>query len=385
MKKVILFCACFFILTGCGNKIEIPSLGIVSGIGIDKTEKGFLITAQIVNPDYVAGNKTNKLPVFVIQGEGESIFQAYRMLNTLTTKVVFLPHLDVMVVSEELAKEGINDILDFALRNVKIRPDVNILVAKDVTAADVMQVLDAGTTIPDQELNTISGICASCESVKLSKNLYDVANLIQKKGANLVVNAVTITGDVAMGAEEKNIELINSPAKLETKELAAFNEDKFVGFLNYQESKAYNIMNGESRKYVISTKVEDKYLITFEARKNKVEIKTDLDQKKITVNCELTGALMDMTYPIDLEDPLNIKKVATYLEEQLKKELIEITTKSTDELKTDLFSVGDKIYHEDPKKWKEIESDWKTIYPELTYDITVKVTINDVGDITNLK
>lgn len=44
--------------------------------------------------------------------------------------MLYLPHLSVIVIDENIAKDGINDVLDAALRNVKIRPNISLVVAK---------------------------------------------------------------------------------------------------------------------------------------------------------------------------------------------------------------------------------------------------------------
>lgn len=53
-------------LSGCGHKVEMSQIGIVAGLGIDQTENGYLMTAQVVNPSSIAGNQHDTLSVFSI-------------------------------------------------------------------------------------------------------------------------------------------------------------------------------------------------------------------------------------------------------------------------------------------------------------------------------
>ena len=113
MKRWLVLLSMCFILSGCAKKVEISQLGIVSGVGIDNTDSGYLMTALVGNPSSVAGNQFNTLPVYSISAEGKTLFEAYRELSTLTAQVLYLPHISVIVISEEIAKEGIDPVLDF--------------------------------------------------------------------------------------------------------------------------------------------------------------------------------------------------------------------------------------------------------------------------------
>ena len=63
-------------LSGCGHKVEMSQIGIVAGLGVDQTENGYLLTAQIVNPSAIAGNQHDTLDVFSISAEGDTLNDA---------------------------------------------------------------------------------------------------------------------------------------------------------------------------------------------------------------------------------------------------------------------------------------------------------------------
>ena len=141
MKRWLIFITVFICLSGCGNKVEMSQLGIVAGLGIDQIEGGYRLTVQVVNPSYVAGKQPETLSVFSISSEGETLFDAYHELNSLTNKVLYLPHLSVIVIDEAIAKDGINTVLDFVLRNAAIRPNITVAIANNAPAADILHVL----------------------------------------------------------------------------------------------------------------------------------------------------------------------------------------------------------------------------------------------------
>ena len=63
-------------LTGCWSSREINSLAITVCIGIDKTEDGYLLTQQIINPKAIASKKaTNEAPVIIYSETGMDLFE----------------------------------------------------------------------------------------------------------------------------------------------------------------------------------------------------------------------------------------------------------------------------------------------------------------------
>ena len=135
----------------------------------------------------------------------------------------------------------------------------------------------------------------------------------------------------------------------------------------------------------MDAKTDENYDIVFEGRKAKSEIKPNLSANKFEINCEVEGVLMQNEYPIDLTNPDNIKVLQTYLEADLKDDVLKLVEKTQRDFTSDILGVGSKIYQKDSKKWGEVEGYWDEIYPTLTPEVKVKVKITSVGDIQNLK
>ena len=386
MKRWFVLLSMCFILSGCAKKVEISQLGIVSGVGIDKTDNGYLMTAQVVNPSSVAGKQFNTLPVYSISAEGKTLFEAYRELSTLTAKVLYLPHISVIVISEEIAKEGIDPVLDFTLRNVMIRPNISLTVANNASAQNILHVLSSSEQIPINQLDAISNLCIECTSRQVSYNLYHVDSMVNSKGTNVVLNSVAVEGeDVEEGEYVDNILEVDSPTKIQLNSLAAFKEDKLVGYLDSDEAEYYNVLVDLAKRYVVYTMIDNQYEVTFEGHETKVDIEPDMDTKKVKVNCETKGILMENDYPINLLEPSNVDKMQSYLENQLKLNLENVISKTQYEFGSDILGVGSKIHQKDPKTWSQLEAYWEEIYPTLDFEVEVKVEIKSVGEIANSK
>ena len=432
MKRWLFIVLSIFMLSGCLQRTELNKLGIVSGIGIDKNENGYMVTAQILNPASIAGKNANALPVYTLTADGKTIYDAYQQLDNVTTQALFLSHLSTIVISEEIAKEGINLILDFAMRHTEIRPDVSVVIAKSEKATDVLNVLTAIDTIPASQLDVYTNMAPPHTGRLTNYNLYDVVGLVNSPGVNVVLNAVTIyhtkehlkhteappahheeessnkeskKADNA-GEEDKreentkkkgakegvgdegetidNVLEIEAPAQLRIKELAVFNQDKLVGYFKSEEAQLYNILTGKSKQYVIKTTVDQEYLISFETGKVKTKIKPNLDEKTVKVECKVHGKLTESGYPIDLTNDKNVKLLENYFKSQLEKDFKAFVRKTQTEFKSDILGVGGKAYHQDHKKWATVKGYWDDLYPELKFSFQVEVELESTGEIMNM-
>lgn len=385
MKRWLFLMSILVCLSGCAHKVEISQLGVVSGFGVDKTETGYRVTAQIVNPSSVAGNHPDTLPIYSISAEGVTLFDAYRELNTLTAKVLYLPHLSVIVMSEDVAKEGIDTVLDFTLRNVMIRPNITLVVANNTSAENVLRVLTPSEQISINQLDALSNMSVESFSKQVVYNLYRISGMVNTKGTDIVLNSVAVKGEnVEQGQYVDNILEVESATQLQINSLAAFKSEKLVGYLDSHEAQYYNVLMGTAQNYVVNTIIDDEYRVTYEGRQTKVDIKPNIDARKVKVECKVKGTLMENMYPIDLLKPDNITTLQGYLEKQLKSDLEAVIAKTQNEFQSDILGIGSKIHQKDPDKWSTLEGYWDEIYPTLDFEVDVKLQIDSVGDIANL-
>jgi spore germination protein KC len=123
LKCFISLCVSLLFLTGCWDQNELDELSIVMGIGINKDKKGNLIvTYQVVNPTEIApaitGGGGGKQPVFTVyETKGRNLMEATRKATKQTSRRLFFAHARMVVLSEDIAKENIYEVLDMMSRD----------------------------------------------------------------------------------------------------------------------------------------------------------------------------------------------------------------------------------------------------------------------------
>lgn len=161
MKKIILFhvlLAMLLLLGACSGKREISDLALVMAVGIDKGEKEgtVKVTAQVARPADARGQTgapsgQSGEAVWSVETEGESIFEAIRQMSSFSSRRVFWAHNFIIVINEEVAKEGIGDVIDFFTRNPELRMRTWVAVTPQ-TASEVISTVTSLELIPGEAL-----------------------------------------------------------------------------------------------------------------------------------------------------------------------------------------------------------------------------------------
>ncbi len=124
--------------------VDIQKTAIILAAGVDRTEGGFRVTAQIAVPksgDRTAGGTSG----VEIAGEGESVAACFAQIYSKTGWVPKLVFCNLLLLGEETGKEDVLPCLDYFLRN-EYMPD-SCLVA--VCAGEAGEFLSSKSAIDD--------------------------------------------------------------------------------------------------------------------------------------------------------------------------------------------------------------------------------------------
>ncbi|SNS95410.1 spore germination protein KC [Anaerovirgula multivorans] len=391
MKKllVILLMISLISLPGCWSGFEIDTLAIIIAMGIDKSEGGYFLTLQILNPSAIAAKEpSTAAPVVLYSEEGKDLKEIMRKIHEKSGRRIYSAHLQLVVFSEEIVEEGINDALDFFARFNEFRTDFYFIVAKGTTARNVLSILTPLHQIPGIKLH---------ESLKNSEQLWaptksvrivELVNAIVAEGKEPVLTGVEVTEEVAnVKLPTKSLEsLQKSEIENTTKYfgLGVFKEDKLIGWLNEEESKGYNYVIGNVNNTVGYINYGDKVKITGEVTNAKSVMKASLEEGKpaidVVINMTLNVGAVEGEFDVSKEE--NIDIFNELAEKKIKLMCEKTVDKAQNEFNADIFGFGEVIRRKYPKLWKEIEDDWDNEFPDLPVNITVKAKTNQLGQIT---
>lgn len=375
-------------LTGCWDRNELNELGIVVGLGIDKIGKQYESTIQLVNTGEVAAQKggSGRAAASVYHERGDTLFQIHRRMSTESPRKLYFSHLQILVIGEKVAKEGIDKVLDLLSRNYQVRTDFYVVVAKGVKASDVLSILTPVEKIPAQnlfsKLETSDKQWAATGIMKLDELINDLT----AKGKDAVLTGIGVTGNKKAGGDRKNVEAIDAKAKLKYYGMAIFKWDKMVGWLNENESKGVNYVRpGHVKSTLINIPCTKGSKIGIELIRSNTKMKGSFKNGKPVIDVDLRaeGNVGEVQCKMDITKPKTIQMLEKRAEKAITQKIEEAVKKSK-KLQADVMGFGEALHRADPKAWKKIEKTWREKELQETEVRThIDLKIRRVGTVTN--
>ena len=378
MKKVFIIVLTLFILllsSGCYNYKEINEMAIVSSIGIDKDDKNdkYIVSAQIMNSKESEDSEDSQIIVYT--KEGDTIHEALRNITLESPRKLYGNHLSKIVLSEEVAKEGIDNVLDTFNRLSEVRNEFIITVVKDNKASDVLKVLTSTETIPAEYVKLSLKIADETSGLTYTTKLDEFISLYLKKGIDPVVPVLKIDKKSKKGTTIDNITTTDPMSKIVIENLAVTNKGKLETYLKSEEVIGYNFLRNQIQKMIIPVKCDDKNnYASIAVLKNKTKSNTSKKENKYIVNFDINSEAIITEY--NCESNLKNEKVIEKLEKDTEKKINRYIKKSLDkqkETKGKFLGLERLIYLDYPK------------YKNEDYSVKYNVKVNLVrkGEIRN--
>lgn len=375
-------------LSGCWDNAELQELSIVSGIGIDKggdsIDDRYRTTVQIVNPSQVAGGqqggKVQSSPVTTFTATGSTLKESLRKISHMAPAQLFFPHVQVMLIGEELANEGILELFDLIERDPSFRVLFPLLIVRENTAEDALKVTTSLIPIPSikvvESLESSAKIWSEYPSSRVDQVIAKL-----KKGS-FSITGIKINGDVATGNKSENMQQIHQPTNIEIQGLALFKEGKIEKWLEDESARGVMWAKNEMKKTVVSLDCpQKKDAISIDILRAQSDIKVNIRNEKPVINLTIVteGSVSETQCNIALDKNTTINELEEQLSKEIKDEVLKTMIFAQDG-KTDVFGFGNYINIEDKKYWKKIERRWEDeIFPELDINVNVLATIRRTG------
>ena len=142
------------LMSGCLPNQRLDRRALVQALGFDRQGGEYLLTLQLF-----AGDEKEKEAVLVLQASGDSLSNALSELSVREGKQMFLGSLQVVVVGEQAAREGLLEFLEFLNGFHQVPPTLPIAVAQG-TASELLQ---AGEKDPGASATTLQNLLQNAQ------------------------------------------------------------------------------------------------------------------------------------------------------------------------------------------------------------------------------
>lgn len=353
-------------LYGCWDNREIENRATVAVLAVDKIPQGYELSAQIPSPSKTTGGGGDGGggggggAVEVFSGEGRSFHDAMQQIESKVNFPLFIGHMQLLLVSEEVAREGIFPLLDALRRSLEIRRHLwpVVILGK---AKDALKVKVPLEEIPIEYLRTLmstgidSGRFAWLGLGEVSENL---ANPVKQTP---LLNAFRTTED-----------------RFIWEGIALFKHDRMIGLIH----KPFISPLLQIRKKMVGWPKsvpcpKNRGWIVFVPRN--VERIIDVSEKpKIDVTVKVEGEISLKECPsFQMNDPKKYEWVNHSLEKEYEKSAKALLDQAQKEYKMDIFSLGKHVNAYYPRLFKQM--DWLHNSSRIPVNIKYEVDVRRIG------
>ena len=394
-----------FLLTGCWDRLEIEERAVVLAIAIDTAEpeeaknesyvqedaleaksstplpegKMIRLTAQIAVPGRIplgpgeggggSGTSGGQEPVWVLESVGNTMEDAVQALQQEVADPLFLGHLRVIVISEDVARRGTGNINDFLRRNPEVRRLAWLVVSKE-RAGEYMRAAPQLERVPALYLlSTLDNAVQTGRYPMEPIGSFWIKLSSRGREANLPYLQIE---------DKDNVRLAG---------LAYFQRDKLIGVTKTLEIGLYMglIGNGQGgySSFVRIPGTDETAMFRVSNRRATTEVVMKNGRPAIKATVFLEGNITEVSEPDDgrVESLTDIQAIEKDLSRRVS-ERYETFIRHMQREGSDIFGYGEYVRAKQPGYWNRYirtKEGWREEFKNLDVEVVATLQVRRVG------
>jgi germination protein, ger(x)C family len=381
MKRIKFLILLLPLLSGCYNYRELNELGITTAVSIDYKDNNFYVIAEVINPiKQQDASSSNNSPFVNYNSSSSSLQDAFRKVVLESPRQLYAAQLEIIVLSEEVVNNHLEEVLEYFARDPESRTEIKIIVAKteDSTKAITLQTLL--TSLSSSNIINSLDLQSKVLGMSYPVTLNELLNMYIDPYLEVVLPSMTLYGNYEIGDEKENITTSSPKAIVKIDGSTITKDNKILGYLDLEESKILNLINGKLKETIIKMNYYDGYII-FEPNRIKVSRELDIKNNIIKINISGYSKTKEIQSNINLKDPKEVEKLNKALNMELEKKITDTFNSIREKYGTDVFGFQELYYRTNYKYFKEICTNWyEDIYPKIKLEVKANVRLYEKGN-----
>lgn len=363
------------ILMGCWDRKEVNDLAIIVGAAIDKGEEEpvLLSILLMVTSDGGSGQgmgsksegkmgQSSSQSELLVSAEGETIADAISKLQEKLSRKVFWGHNRVILFGEELAKQGIEEHIDFFVRH----PETRLRTFTFVTKGKANVLFETEPVLEQSRAEMLRELIEL--DIGLRVSLKELMSEFSREGE--------VTAMPMVEQSKLTPNLPNPGFRLDG--LALMANGKMTATLSQEESRGLMWIQDKIAQAMITVRPDEGEgpvsMIHLRA-KTDMKAKIENDQPVIYLHIESEDDVLQNASKLSLLKEPVVKQLEKKAEEDIAKYIDLTLEKLQKEEQTDALGFGNAVLRADPKWWNKNKNKWEEIFPtvEVRKDINVYV------------
>jgi spore germination protein KC len=371
IKIVCIFIHIAIIMTGCWDMRDIDKRLFVGSVGIDSSDipEKHTITFSLPVARMIAGSQEGAgggggevKPVMLESTVASSVTEGATNLALRLNRELFFEHMRIVIIGEDAAKQGLNDIIDPFFRQTEFNRRSRIAIAEG-EAKKTLEINPWPERLKAEYLETIflnQNLSGKFYSIDLGRFMH---NIHATKGNSLVSKISPNKEEVSIGgaAVIKNLRL--------------------VGWLSEEEIQGINLFLGELKGGSIEVNDSDglgKVIFSISRANRKIKLVSSDPIPEFHLKVEVTGNVTETEERVKL-DLKDLKVIEDLVSGEIKSNIIKGARKLQKDYKVDLLNLCDYMYKYHPKLWKSYQKRWEEIFPNVKLTVDVNTVVTDIG------
>jgi germination protein, ger(x)C family len=381
MKRIKFLILLLPLLSGCYNYRELNELGITTAVSIDYKDNNFYVIAEVINPiKQQDASSSNNSPFVNYNSSSSSLQDAFRKVVLESPRQLYAAQLEIIVLSEEVVNNHLEEVLEYFARDPEARTEIKIIVAKteDSTKAITLQTLL--TSLSSSNIIKSLDLQSKVLGMSYPVTLNELLNMYIDPYLEVVLPSMTLYGNYEIGDEKENITTSSPKVIVKIDGSTITKDNKILGYLDLEESKILNLINGKLKETIIKMNYYDGYII-FEPNRIKVSRELDIKNNIIKINISGYSKTKEIQSNIDLKDPKEVEKLNKALNMELEKKITDTFNSIREKYGTDVFGFQELYYRTNYKYFKENCTNWyENIYPKIKLEVKANVRLYEKGN-----
>ncbi|TLS38218.1 Ger(x)C family spore germination protein [Pseudalkalibacillus caeni] len=353
-KKVLMFCLCLSLLSGCVQQEIVDDINLLTAIGYDLEEDDKVIGTAVV-PVYDAEGKVSNI---VYEAETRASKELRSKFNAESPDPFVSGKLEVALYSKKLAEQkGIIKLIDALERD----PSIGSRVFLAVAATDVSEMIEA-----------------KYGDIDTGRYLSEILEHNSDRGILAETNFHSfIYSYHAIGEDPFLPLLVLNEDKVKIDGIALFKKDKMVGKLSDEYLFTFKVLKQKfSTNDVFTVNLNDDiYASVFNIKsRRKFSFENLNEVPEVTIHFSITAIIKE--YSGTNITPAVIKEIEARMEKDLKKKSEHIISKIQD-LNADTLGIGREVRGRTRDKWSNKR--WDELYPSIKIKVVPDVKIRETG------
>ncbi len=305
--------------------IDVEKTALIVAIGIDKTNSGYEVTAQIAVPE--ATNQSTKSNESVIYATGDTLYDAVSDIGSRTGWYPKLSFCNLIILGNKVFEENVMGVVDFFVRSYKVE-DSAILCASEKTAKEVLLSISPLDNISSFALTKIFVRDHNSASKILTTSIKDFAKFYYspcksgfmpmikmidtKDKGNNTSQASSLTSN--SGASEQGDK--NTPVVYDAETCLLFSKGYKTGEISGDECLFYSLFEKSVNEAFFNLEITDedgntgKALIGIKRVKSSINLKYDGDTPTLKGDMKLWIQIIDTDFPQSMQQIATIGRLS---------------------------------------------------------------------------